>query len=301
VHRATIIYNPNARNAPKPERLAAAASSLKGHAWQVEVVSTESPNHATELAVTAAREGSEVVFACGGDGTVNEVVNGLAGTPAALGLVRGGMGDVFAKEIGVSKRPERALSVLVEGSRRRFDLGKANGRYFLCMAGVGFDAAVVNAVPNRLKQRLGSTSYAFVGMRDLLSYEPRDVSLRIDGYERDLTLYWLLLGNTRSYGGVVDITTAAKVDDGLLDAYLFEGRGLPWLATTALRLAARRTDNARGVSFQRLREMDIATPGLPVQIDGEYIGETPTRFEVASQALDVMLPLGKGEQLFTVA
>jgi YegS/Rv2252/BmrU family lipid kinase len=299
VHKATIVYNPNARNAPRPERLAAAANSLKTDSWQVDIVVTESANHATELALTAAKYGAEVVFACGGDGTVNEVVNGLTGTPAALGLVRGGMGDVFAKEIGVSKRPESALRVLVEGSRRRFDLGRANGRYFLCMAGVGFDAAVVNAVPNRLKQRLGSTSYAFVGMRDLLSYEPVEVSLTVDGDQRELTLYWLLLGNTRSYGGVLDITTAARVDDGLLDAYVFEGRGLPWLATTALRLAARRHDNARGVTFQRVSTLEVTTPGLPVQIDGEYIGETPTLFEVASQVLDVILPPGKGERLFT--
>jgi diacylglycerol kinase (ATP) len=272
---------------------------LRAEDWQVDIYPTDAAQHAIALAGEAAASGAEVVFACGGDGTVNEVVNGLIDTPATLGLIRGGMGDVFAKEIGISKRPDLALHVLVDGIRRRFDTGRANGRHFLCMAGVGFDAAIVNAVPNTLKRRLGSTSYALVGVPSALRHESRPIRLTVDGAQRDASLYWLLLGNTRSYGGVLDITSDAKVDDGLLDAFFFEGAGIPWIASTAARLVTRRHENARGVSFQRIRTLEIATPGLPVQLDGEYVGETPITFEACSQTLDVLLPANKRTKLFS--
>src|SRR5687768_410386 len=138
VHKATVIYNPNSRKAPQPERLDKAAMALADDGWQVDVVPTESGGHATLLAQEAASSGASVVFACGGDGTINEVLNGLIGTPAALGVIRAGMGDVFAKEIGVPRRPEDSLRVLLTGRKERFDLGvletEESSRYFLCMA-----------------------------------------------------------------------------------------------------------------------------------------------------------------------
>jgi diacylglycerol kinase (ATP) len=300
VDKATIVYNPRARNAPAIARLNAAIASVAPHGWEVEIAPTEAAGHATALAKEAAAAGASVVFACGGDGTINEVINGLVGGPAALALVRGGMGDVFAKEIGVPKGPEKALRVLFEGTRRRFDLGLANERYFLCMAGIGFDADVVQAVPDPWKKRLGSTSYAFWGVREALRHPVQKVEIKLDGAVFETELYWLLVGNTRSYGGIIDITADAKVDDGLLEAYVFEGRGISWLATTAIRLAMRRHDGARGVSFHRVRELEIMTPGLSVQLDGEYAGETPLRFDVEAGAIEVLIPTGRGERLFSI-
>jgi diacylglycerol kinase family enzyme len=180
------------------------------------------------------------------------------------------------------------------------DLGRAGPRHFLLMAGIGFDAAIVNAVPSRPKRLLGSTSYALWGARELLRYRPRRVDLLIDGSPRSARLYWLLLGNTRSYGGVATITSEAFADDGLLDAYVFEGAGAAWLAATAARLAAGRQDGGRGITFQRLGSLEVLTPGLPVQVDGEYIGETPMHFTVSPAAIDVLLPPDKADVLFGV-
>jgi YegS/Rv2252/BmrU family lipid kinase len=256
------------------------------------------------------------VLASGGDGTVNEVVNGLAGSESALGLVRGGMGDVFGKEVGVPRSPEAALRLLVEGERRRFDLGvafpmptdlagkrasgqigKEDERYFLLMAGIGFDASVVRRLPSRPKRLLGSTSYALWGLAEAVQFRPRLTRVRLDEVERELDLYWALLGNTRSYGGIIDIASEAKADDGLLDAFVFSGRGVPWAASMALRLALRRQEGARGVSFRRVHEVEVSTPGIAVQADGEYFGETPMRFGVAPGAVEVLLPIGGGRRL----
>jgi diacylglycerol kinase (ATP) len=298
MERAVIVYNPNARNAPKFDRLCAAASSMAAEGWQVDITITEAVEHALDIAREAATVGTSVVFACGGDGTINEVANGLARTDTALAVLRGGMGNVFAKEFGISRAPEAALRVLAEGERHRFDLGCANQRYFLLMAGIGFDADVVRFVPRKPKRLLGSTSYAIWGIWDLFRYRARDVELKLDGVERWAKLYWLLLGNTRSYGGILNITGQARVDDGLLDAYVFEGGGPGWLAATAARLALHRQDGGRGVTFQCAREVQVVTPGIPVQVDGEYICDTPARFSVEPAALDVLLAPGKAEAVF---
>ena len=298
MERAAIVFNPAARNAPSREALLAAVRMLLPLGWQVELLTTTAPGDGTRLAREAAAAGASVVFACGGDGTINEVVNGLVGGEAALGVIRGGMGDVFAKEVGMPRRPAAALRLLVEGDRRRFDLGVAGGRYFLAMCGVGFDASVVASVPADAKRRLGSTSYALWGGREALRYRNRNVALRLDGARSEVDLFWLLLGNTRSYGGVVDIAARARVDDGLLDAYVFEGSGLAWLAATALRIALWRQEGGRGVSYRRVSELTIETPGLGVQADGQPFGETPMRFTVAPAALSVLLPRGGGASLF---
>jgi YegS/Rv2252/BmrU family lipid kinase len=297
VERGRIVYNPRARNAPARERLLAAARAA-GPAWEIDLVETESTGHAIALAREAAESGASAAFACGGDGTVNEVVNGLAGSSCALGVLRGGMGDVFAKEVGIPKQVERALALQLAGDRRRFDLGKAGERYFLLMAGIGFDAEVVRRVPDGAKQRLGSASYALWATRLLAAYRAKLVRLSVDGDAREAELFWALLGNTRSYGGIIDITSEALVDDGLLDAYVFAGRGVTWEALTALKLVLKRQAGAKGVEFHRVRELSVETAGLAVQADGEYLGETPMRFTVEPAALDVLLARGQGRELF---
>ena len=157
MQRATVVYNPVSRNAPSWVRLQEAARAMRIDGWEVSVAATQAPGHGMELARAAAAGGVEVVFSCGGDGTINEVVNGIKGSASALAVLRGGMGDVFGKEAGIPRAPEKALRVLVEGARYRMDLGRANERYFLLMAGVGFDAAIVKSVPSRPKRLLGST------------------------------------------------------------------------------------------------------------------------------------------------
>jgi YegS/Rv2252/BmrU family lipid kinase len=298
MERALIIYNPKARNAPGTSRLRAAADLYRIHGWQVDLAPTEAAGHATLLAREAAEAGTPVVFSCGGDGTLNEVVNGLVGTETRLSLIRGGTGNVFAKEIRLPRTPEKALRVLLEGEEGRFDLGKANDRYFLLMCGVGFDASVVRKVPSQTKRLLGTTSYVLWGVAEVARYRSKVVQIRVnDEEEQEIDLYWLLLGNTRSYGGVLNITHEAIADDGLLDAYVFAGSRIP--ITTAARLAVQRQDGAPGVSFQRIQQLEIVTPGIPVQADGEYFGETPMTFSVAPKALTILMPPGQGRQLLT--
>ena len=298
MQRAVVVYNPVSRNAPSWVRLQEAALAMRDEGWEVTAVATQAPGHGMELARAAAADGVDVVFSCGGDGTINEVLNGIKGSESALAVLRGGMGDVFGKEAGIPRPPEKALRVLVDGLKYRIDVGRANERYFLLMAGVGFDAEIVKSVPSRPKRLLGSTSYALWALAHLPRYRAKPVDLVLDGEGMRADVYWLLAGNTRSYGGILDIAEQALADDGMLDAYVFEAQDPRDVVGTAASLLRGKQASRDNVTFRRVRELDVTTPGLPVQLDGEYCGETPLHLSVEPQALEVLLPRGKAERLF---
>ena len=149
-----------------------------------------------------------------------------------------------------------------------------------------------------LKRRLGATAYALHGLRRTLSYRETEADVRANGDGLSGSLYWLVLGNTRSYAGVINITDRAKVDDGRLDLVLLRRGGLHRLVWLGLWLLLRRHHDRAHVVSQQVESLEIATPGLPVQLDGEYLGETPLRFEVAPGALRVIVPRGLKSPLF---
>jgi YegS/Rv2252/BmrU family lipid kinase len=296
--RALVVYNPVARGVPRIERLHAGSDALTG--WDVSLQATASAGHATELAREAAQAGLDAVVACGGDGTVNEVANGLAGSQTTLAVVRGGTANVWAKEARLPKRPDAAVRLLAEGEVRAVDLGRAlwpapqgdGERYFLLMAGVGLDAAIVREVSDTLKRRLGAGAYVLHGVQRSLTYRSVPTELSADGADLSVGLYWLLVGNTRSYGGLLDLTHLALADDGLLDACLLRKGGILRLAWLLPWVLLRRHHRRPEIRYQHVRSFDVRTAGLPVQIDGEYLGETPMRFDVAPAALRVLVPPG---------
>jgi diacylglycerol kinase (ATP) len=295
--RALLVYNPAARRVPKLDRLRAAAGGVAG--WEIAIEPTEAPGHATELARRAAGDGFDAVIACGGDGTVNEVANGLAGSTTALAVVRGGTANVWAKEIHVPKQPARALRLLADSETRTIDLGRAGERYFLLMAGVGFDAAIVRELSGGLKKRLGAASYVIAGFRRALRYRAVDANIVADGEALVCRLYWALLGNTRSYGGLLNLTHMAKADDGRLELLVLSRGGLLRFAWLTFWVLLKRHQRRAGVLHRSIASLELQTAGLPVQIDGEYLGETPLRFSIAPAALHVIVPRGLKSPLFS--
>ncbi len=251
------------------------------------------------MARGAAQQGIDVVVACVGDGTVNEVANGLAGSETALAAVRGGTANVWAKEIGLPKDPAEAIGILTNGERRKVDLGRADDRYFLLMAGIGFDASIVQRVSSSLKRRFGAVAYALPSVGRAFGHRAVEAELVVDGEPESSTVYWLLLGNTRNYGGVLSLTHMAKADDGLLDVCLLQHGGLPRLAWLVLWALLRRHQHRAEVVYKKVRTLEVRTPGLPVQIDGEFLGETPMTFSVTPGALHVIVPRNLGKPLFS--
>jgi YegS/Rv2252/BmrU family lipid kinase len=292
-----LIYNPVARRAPKVERLREAAARVEG--WEITLQPTDAAGHATALAANAASEGYDVVVACGGDGTVNEVANGLVGSSTAMAVVRGGTANVWAKEVSIPKDASKALRLLAEGETRSIDLGRAGERYFVLMAGVGFDAAIVRDIGPVAKRRLGAAAFIVSGLRKTFGHRSVDVDLELDHKSLTGSMYWMLASNSRSYGGVLNIAASAKIDDGLLDVYLLRRGGLLRLLWLLPWILLGRHHRQPNVVHRTAEAVDVSTAGLPVQIDGEYAGETPLRFEVAPQALRVIVPRGLKSPLFS--
>lgn len=289
---ALLIRNPVARHPLDDAALSRVLAVARDAGWQIDAVVTDRAGHATELARDAAARGVDVIVVHGGDGMLNEAANGIAGTETALAVLRGGTANVWAKETRCAKDAVAAMRAIVRGERRRIDLGRANGRYFLLMAGVGLDAAIVPRVGARMKRRFGALAYIIAGIVTALRTKPWRVRMAIDGDTSESSLYWMLAGNTRSYGGAVQITHRAVADDGLLDIALMRRGGALHLIADGVRVLLCRHDRSPNVRYVRTHGVDITTPGIPVQLDGEPHGATPLRIEVAPLALAVIVPAG---------
>ncbi len=291
---SVVIRNPASRRSLDERRLRAALDIARSAGWDVTVAATERETHATEIALDAAARGIDVIIVNGGDGTINETINGIAGTHVALATIRGGTANVWAGEIRMDRDPVKAMRQIVHGERQRIDVGRADGRCFLLMAGVGFDGEVVPMVGERMKRRLGPVAYIVAGVRTMFGARERPVAMSINGVRaQDTTqLFWMLVSNTRSYGGITDIMFRAEADDGLFDVAVMH-RGGPWrLLTDGVRVLLKRHEASKNIDYLRARVVEIDTPGLPVQLDGELWGATPMRFEIWPQALTVIVPSG---------
>jgi YegS/Rv2252/BmrU family lipid kinase len=299
--KAILIRNPIARHPLDANTLQRVLAVAREAGWQIETVATDRAGHAIDLARDAAARGINVVIVHGGDGTLNEVVNGLAGTDAVVAVLRGGTANVWAKETQRVKDPVAAMRAIVSGKRRRVDLGRANGRYFLLMCGVGLDAAIVPVVPPRWKRRLGALAYIAGGIIMAFRTKAWRVELTIDDDASERSLYWMLAGNTRSYGGVLNLTHRAVADDGLLDVALMRRGGVHRVIVDAIRALFKRHDRSPNVRYTRAHSIHIATPGIPLQVDGEAHGETPLHIEIVPLALNVIVPSGLKSPLFSGA
>jgi diacylglycerol kinase family enzyme len=189
---------------------------------------------------------------------------------------------------------------MLSGDCRRVDLGRADNRYFLLMAGIGLDGAIVARMTPGFKRRFGAWSYFVAGIPLAFISKPSLVRLTIDGTVTETTLYWMVIGNTRSYGGFRDITHRAIADDGKLDVALMRRGGVRNLLFDGVRLLRGRHDRSPNIRYLRAQNIEVESASIPVQVDGEVHARTPMRFEVAPGALNVIVPRASRSPLFTV-
>ena len=296
---ALLILNPRAgirAHSRTVERVMEAAAEL---GWRLDVVETLGAGDATRLAADAARAGQPIVLAGGGDGTLNEVIQALAGTATAVGAVPLGTVNVWARELGLSLDPTEATRQLLGGQVRRLDLGRANGRYFLLMAGIGFDAVAVHAVEGSAqKRRFGPLAFLAAGAVEALRTRGERLRLRADGHVFQTNAALVTIGNTRLWAGAVKITHRATAADGLLDVCIFPGRSL-WTKLRHLFLVLiGRHDADPEVTYLQVRELQVVgRRALQLQLDGEPYGTTPARFEVVPGAVLALVGPGTAPTL----
>ncbi len=305
VARARIIANPFSGTMIVPgviEELREAVAWLCDHGLPTELCLTTRPGHAVELAREAVKARLDIVIAAGGDGTINDVIQALAGTTTALGVLPLGTANVWAHEMGIPRTATGAADVLLSGVRRRVDLGRAGSRYFLLMAGVGFDAEVARRVDASALKRLGVKLLEYLAVASFLSVtqRPARVLIRQDGRRRSTRSLMIIIGNTRLYGSALTFTGRAVADDGLLDVVVVGGGGLLHRASVLGRAVLRRRSLGPRVQYHRCRALRLeADAPLPVQVDGEVIGTLPLTFSVAPLALTVIVPPHAPSALFS--
>jgi YegS/Rv2252/BmrU family lipid kinase len=287
-----LVFNPNAGQAEALEReLDAAASVWRAAGWSVTLEPTRAAGDGIRLGRLAGERGYNLVVAAGGDGTINEVINGIAGSTTALAPLPLGTMNVWARELRLPLQPRAAAEALLDWQVRPIDLGRAGERYFLLMAGIGFDAAITAGVKAGEKRRLGALAYVLRGVQQALSLRGARVRLIIDGRPIKGRVLQVVIGNTQLYGGLVKITDRAVIDDGLLDVCVLKGENGLSAVWRLISILGRRHAYDPEVAYYRARSVRIAArPRLPVQVDGDPIGETPMSFEVAPGALYALLP-----------
>ena len=303
--RARIIANllsGGARGSHALSELRETAQWLAEHGMPVEICPTTYPGHAAELASEAVRLGMDMVIAAGGDGTVNSVIQALAGHPTALGVLPMGTMNVWAREMNIPLNLADARRVLLEGSRRRVDLGRAGSRYFLMMAGIGLDAEVARRVERSWLQRLGLKLIDYIATVGLLSitHQPARIWIRRDGKRRAINALMIIIGNTRLYAGAFEFTGRAIADDGWLDVVAIGGGGISHRFTVFLRAVLRRKSFGPRVKYSRCHTVRLeSSVPVPVQVDGEVIGTLPMTFSIAPAMLTVVVPRTVASDLFS--
>jgi YegS/Rv2252/BmrU family lipid kinase len=288
--RIFVIFNPAARG-EKSQRVRRFLDAKAGP--QVALAPTQSAGDAKRLAARAVQERYDVVVAAGGDGTINEVINGLGTSGLPLGVLPLGTVNVFAKELGIPGKLDAAWALIEAGQARTIDLACAEAggppRFFMQLAGVGFDARAVRAASWELKKKIGPLSYIWAGLKTL-SEQHSQIEVAING-AAPVRGFAVLVGNGRFYGGRFRLFPEARLDDGLLDVCVFENGGLLDLARYGqglLRGAHTRLKDVR--YFQAKDFVCRAAEPTPFELDGEDAGEAPVRFSVRPQALRVIVP-----------
>ncbi len=290
--KLVVIYNPVAGRR-RPGFFDATLSALLRRGCSIELRQTTGPGDATRLADAARAEGFERIVVAGGDGTINEVVNGLAqpGPEAPpLAVIPLGTANVLARELGLPAKPEELARVIAEGTAQPVALGRAGGRHFTLMAGAGFDAWVVNSVDSKLKARLGKGAYVLMSLWHILTYRRRLYAVDIDG--QPYMAASVVATNARHYGGPFVIAPDADLGAPSLQVCLFERAGR-WhairysLALVTGRLA--KLPDVRLVEGHRIR-VSGRNAGEPVQLDGDILAELQCEIAVRRDALRLVYP-----------
>ncbi|MFQ5888655.1 MAG: diacylglycerol/lipid kinase family protein [Gemmatimonadota bacterium] len=292
-----IILNPVSGSGTDPSVLRAAAARLPG----AEVRVTGAPGDASKLAAEAAAAGFETIVAAGGDGTVSEVVAGLApGFPAVrVGLIPLGTGNDLARSYGIPRRVEPAIDLLRAGPERRLDVVRVAGArsgHFVNALVAGYGGTIDRRMDPVMKRRWGPLAYLRAAIGEVGALRPYRTHVELDGDEKiDLESVMVVVANGRFAGGRIPLAPAARPDDGLLDLMIMPALSGPRLAAEALRILLGRQAGSRRLLLRRARRvrLELDPPG-ECNVDGERCPGGPLSFEVLPGAIRIVAPPRRG-------
>ena len=281
-----IIFNPSARS----EKAAHILNQLQPLTQaQADIFITQTIGDALPLAKKAAEEGYKIIVAAGGDGTLNEVINGVFPLPIPIGILPLGTMNVFAHEMKIPSRLADAWQIILEGHISKVDLPLLNQRRFIQLAGVGFDAKVVELTSWESKRQLGPLSYILSATQALSTPNPRFIVTADNLLPTEATL--ALIGNGTHYGGPFKLFPQANNSDGLLDLCLFSKMSYLDALRYLQAIVAGNHTRLPDVHYVRTSHIEIDSPSpVPTEVDGELFGYSPCVLRIDGATLDVITP-----------
>jgi diacylglycerol kinase (ATP) len=279
-----LICNPTAKRA-SGRKIVKASHFLESRGYNVEVLFTEQKGHAESLAREAVKESPSLIIAAGGDGTFNEVINGIAGSEVPMAILPFGTTNVLAKELSVPEDIESALEVALKSTSKTVSLGKITithhgslvTRYFCLMAGIGFDGEAVLGVNETLKKFSGKGAYIYSGIKTLSRFKPNELFFNIDG--KAFSGYMAIIGKAAKYGGNYRITPDARLQDPVFYVCLFKGKNRLDILRYVFGIIMGRHLRFRDVEYVKATTIDVKGSSH-IQIDGDYFGKTPVKVEI---------------------
>lgn len=230
------------------------------------------------------------VISVGGDGTLNEVINGIVGTDCQLGVIPTGDVNVLAVELGIPHDIEKAAAIAVSGDVKKIDLGRVNDRYFSVMCGIGLDAEIISQVKPIVKEVFSEAAYPMTGIKSLINYKPEHLLIKIDNSLLSEG-YYVVVSNSKNYGGTFSIARKADITDGYLDVCIFKNKSVASFIRHIAAIAAGKNLSSKGFEYYRAKEVQVqAEKPVLIQTDGEVVGTTPADIKVVPKKLQIMMP-----------
>lgn len=283
-----VVYNPVA-GWRRPGLLDRVVALLEEAGATVVIRRTATRGDAERHARAARDRGYDRLLVAGGDGTINEAVNGLAGSALPLAIVPMGTANVLATEIGLKAEARDIAEAALDGPVVRIALGQVGERRFVLMAGVGFDAEVVRTVDPKIKQRFGKLAYVLATLKLLLRYRAPRYVVHANG--RQFAVGSAVLANGRHYGGAFVMAPDARLDRPTLELCLLQAGGRGAIVRYAVALALGRLHRQHDVEIIATREATIeGHAGDPIQGDGDIVGALPAQIAIAAETLLLVVP-----------
>jgi len=297
--RSVIIYNPQAGKlrGRGPDRLERARRILTGAGHETTLVPTSGPGAAVVLARSCIADGVGLIVAAGGDGTINEVAEGMVHSAVPLGILPAGTANVLAMETGMSCNLERAARELLTYAPERISVGRLHfnnshqgSRHFLLMAGIGLDARLIYNLSAPLKSNLGKVAY-WIAAFSLIGRRLEEFSVKIE--DRNYRCSFALVSKVRNYGGDLKIARDTSMFDDQFEVVLFRGQNSVRYLQYFVGVILNRLLGMKGVTILRARELYVSPvrdTRVYMQVDGEYAGHLPGSIDIVKDAITLLLP-----------
>jgi len=286
-----IVYNPKAGNGRGKKVMDKVRSLLQRNSIPFTEGETLYRHHATLLTKQAIEKGFQNIISIGGDGTILEVVNGMVGSEARLGIIPGGTGNDFIRALGIPNNPEKALEIILRCPPKQVDVATINDHCFMNVAGIGFDVEVLNNSHKFKKYLKGKLSYLIAVFFTVLRYKAQNVRVEIEGKILRRKILLISIGNGKFFGGGMKVLPHASVFDQLLDVCVISDVPKWKILLLLPEFISGNHIKERFVEYFHAKKVKIETENpMQINIDGDIIGETPINCELFNKPLMIFSP-----------